>query len=253
MKALCVVGARPNFMKAKPVVDALAARQIDVDVVHTGQHYDAALSGSFFADLGMAEPDYHLGVGSGSQATQVGTIMIAFEPLLEKLRPDVVIVVGDVNSTLACALVAAKDGARVAHVEAGLRSRDWDMPEEINRVLTDRLSDILLAPSEDAAENLRREGYRPDQIRLVGNVMVDSLLSHLERAMDRPVLADLGVRPGEYGVVTLHRPSNVDNPTVLGPMLKALCEVGSDCPLILPAHPRGGKPVRGVVPRAASY
>ena len=244
MKAICVVGARPNFIKAKPVVDALEALDVDVEIVHTGQHYDPLLSDVFFDDLGMRQPDHRLGVGSGTQAEQVAGVMTAFEPLVATSEPDVVIVVGDVNSTVACALVGAKAGCLVAHVEAGLRSRDWSMPEEINRVVTDRLSDLLLAPSPDAVDNLRTEGYRDDQIHLVGNVMVDSLLANLDRARQRPVLSDLGLSPGKYGVVTLHRPSNVDDDAVLRPLLGALRDVGGICPLVLPAHPRAADTLR---------
>ena len=180
MRIICVAGARPNYMKVKPVMDALEAAGADVILVHTGQHYDAAMNDVFFAELGIRRPDHFLQVGSGSQAVQTGRVMDAFEPLAGELRPDVVVVVGDVNSTLGCALVTAKSGALLAHVEAGLRSRDWNMPEEVNRVVTDRLSDYLFAPSADAVDNLRAEGYRPDQIHLAGNVMVDTLLANLD-------------------------------------------------------------------------
>lgn len=225
-------------MKVEPVVRALEQGGGQVTIVHTGQHYDLSMSKVFFEDLDLREPDHHLGVGSGSHATQTGGVMAAFEPLMERLRPATVVVVGDVNSTMACALVAAKAGALVAHVEAGLRSRDWSMPEEINRVVTDRVSDYLFAPSADGVENLRREGFRDDQVHLVGNVMVDTLLRHLDQARQRPVLDQLGLTPGAYGVVTLHRPSNVDDPLVLGPILEALGAVAAACPLIFPAHPR---------------
>ena len=233
-----VVGARPNFMKMKPVLDALEDRGVAVTLVHTGQHYDAAMSEVFFEELGIRAPDRWLGVGSGSHAEQTARIMVAFEPLLEELRPDVVVVVGDVNSTMACALVAAKAGALVAHVEAGLRSRDWSMPEEINRVVTDRVSDYLLAPSPDGVENLRAEGYRDDQIHLVGNVMIDALLANLHRARARPILSNLGLERGCYGVVTLHRPANVDHPEMLQGLVHALGTVAADCPLVFPVHPR---------------
>src|SRR5256886_2642168 len=191
MRLLCVAGARPNFMKVKPVADALEQRGADVVLVHTGQHYDQAMSEVFFKELGLREPDHWLGAGSGTHAEQTARVMLAFEPLVEAVEPDVVVVVGDVNSTLACALVAAKLGPLVAHVEAGLRSRDWSMPEEINRVATDRLSDYLFAPSADAVDNLQAEGAHPDQVHLVGNVMVDTLLGNLGRARARPALADL--------------------------------------------------------------
>ena len=225
-------------MKLKPVVDALEERGVEVSIVHTGQHYDPEMSDVFFEDLGIRRPDEWLDVGSGSHAEQTAKIMVGFEPIVATRNPDVVIVVGDVNSTVACALVAAKSGSLVAHVEAGLRSRDWAMPEEINRIATDRLSDYLFAPSEDAAENLRREGYREDQIHLVGNVMVDTLLSNLTRAKDRDVLGRLGLTGGDYGLVTLHRPSNVDDPSVFTRIMHALKEISSEIPLVFPAHPR---------------
>ena len=212
--------------------------------MHSGQHYDAAMNDVFFDDLGIRQPDHFLGAGSGSHATQTSRVMTAFEPLVEQLRPDVVVVVGDVNSTVACALVAAKSGALLAHVEAGLRSRDWSMPEEINRVVTDRLSDYLFAPSADAVTNLRDEGYRDDQIHLAGNVMVDTLLANLDRALGCDVLSRLGLSPGEYGLVTLHRPANVDDPAVLAGLLSALDEVARMCPLVLPAHPRAAERLR---------
>jgi len=233
-----VAGARPNFMKVAPVLRALEQRGVRCHLVHTGQHYDERMSDVFFADLGMRAPDHHLEVGSGSHAEQTGRVMVAFEPLLASLDTDVVVTVGDVNSTLACSLVAAKAGVLVAHVEAGLRSRDWSMPEEVNRVATDRVSDYLLAPSEDAVDNLRAEGYREDQIHLVGNVMVDSLLDNVERARATTTLTDLALRPGGYGVVTLHRPANVDEPAMLLQLMGALDTVAADLPLVFPVHPR---------------
>jgi UDP-N-acetylglucosamine 2-epimerase (non-hydrolysing) len=228
-------------MKVKPVMDALEERESEVVLVHTGQHYDAAMSDVFFSDLSMRRPDHFLGAGSGSHATQTSRVMTAFEPLVEQLQPDVIVVVGDVNSTMACALVAAKSGALVAHVEAGLRSRDWTMPEEVNRVVTDRVSDYLFAPSPDAVANLRGEGYRDDQIHLAGNVMVDTLLANLDRALAGDVICRLGLEPGQYGLVTLHRPANVDEPEVLTSLLSSLSEVARACPLVLPAHPRAAK------------
>src|SRR5580658_55200 len=238
MRVMCVVGARPNFMKVKPVMDALEGIGMQAVLVHTGQHYDAAMSDVFFDDLGLRRPDYYLGAGSGSHATQTSAVMLAFEPVVGSVRPDAVIVAGDVNSTLACALVAAKAGVTLGHVEAGLRSGDWSMPEEVNRVVTDRVSDQLFAPSADAVANLRAEGRGEDQIHLVGNVMVDTLLVNLDRARDRDTLARLGLRAGEYGLVTLHRPANVDDPGVLGRIMTALDQVSALCPLVLPAHPR---------------
>ncbi|MEH0421050.1 non-hydrolyzing UDP-N-acetylglucosamine 2-epimerase [Streptomyces sp. B21-083] len=240
-RIVCVAGARPNYMKIKPVMDALESRGAEVVLVHTGQHYDPAMNDVFFADLGIRPPDRFLGVGSGSHAEQTGRVMTAFEPLLDEVSPDIVVVVGDINSTLACALVTAKAGPLLAHVESGLRSRDWSMPEEVNRVATDRVSDYLLAPSPDAAENLRAEGYRDDQIHLVGNVMIDTLLANLERARASSVLDEYGLAKGEYGLVTLHRPANVDDPEVLTGLLKALGEIAGRLPLVLPVHPRASR------------
>jgi len=238
MRVICVAGARPNYMKIKPVLDALESRDADVSLVHTGQHYDAAMNDVFFTELGIRAPDHLLAVGSGTHAGQTAKVMTAFEPLVEQLRPDIVVVVGDVNSTLACSLVAAKSGCLVAHVEAGLRSRDWSMPEEVNRVVTDRISDYLLAPSEDGADNLRAEGYREDQIHVVGNVMADTLLANLSRAHQSGVLERLGLTPGGYGVLTLHRPANVDDPASLAGLIAALNTVAERLPLVFPAHPR---------------
>ena len=240
-----MAGARPNYMKIKPVMDALEQGGAEVILVHTGQHYDTSMSDIFFAELGIRRPDYFLRAGSGSHAVQTGRVMTAFEPLASQLEPDVVVVVGDVNSTMACALVTAKCGALLAHVEAGLRSRDWSMPEEVNRVVTDRVSDYLFAPSADAVVNLEAEGYRDDQIHLAGNVMVDTLLANLDRATESDTLRRLGLEPQEYGVVTLHRPANVDDPTVLAALLPALEEVARICPLVLPAHPRTAGRLRG--------
>ena len=235
---VCVAAARPNFMKIKPVLDALEAEGLDTTLVHAGQHYDEAVNGVFFADLGLRAPEHHLGSGSGSQATQTARVMTAFEPLLDRLAPDVVVVVGDVTATLAAALVTAKSPALLAHVEAGLRSGNRSMPEEINRIVVDRISDLLFAPSPDAVEHLRREGVPDESVHLVGNVMVDTLLASLDRARRRPTLADLGLAPGAYGLVTLHRPANVDDPAVLERLLGALERVAVQCPLLFPVHPR---------------
>jgi UDP-N-acetylglucosamine 2-epimerase len=191
---------------------------------------DERMSDVFFSDIGLRQPDHHLGIGSGTHAEQTGRVIMAFEPLVERVQPDVVIVVGDVNATLACALVAAKAGAVVGHVEAGLRSRDWSMPEEINRVVTDRINDFLFAPSEDAVENLCREGYREDQIHLVGNVMIDTLLANFERARERPIQRELGLAPGEFGLVTLHRPANVDDSVMLDRLISVLGGLARDVP-----------------------
>ncbi|MCA1711647.1 MAG: UDP-N-acetylglucosamine 2-epimerase (non-hydrolyzing) [Actinobacteria bacterium] len=252
-RVVCVAGARPNYMKIKPVLDALEAGGADTVLVHTGQHYDRAMNDVFFEELGIRAPEHALNVGSGSHAEQTARTMMAFEPLVAQLQPDVVVVVGDVNGTLACALVAAKAGALVAHVEAGLRSRDWSMPEEVNRVGTDRVSDYLLAPSPDAVDNLRAEGYRPDQVHLVGNVMVDTLLKNLDRALARDVHAQVGVSPGAYGLVTMHRPANVDDPRTLGGLLVALAEVAGDLPLVFPVHPRTRAALAAAAPRGVTF
>jgi UDP-N-acetylglucosamine 2-epimerase (non-hydrolysing) len=236
--AVCVAGARPNLIKIKPVIVALEATGARTTFVHTGQHYDEVMSGVFLDELGLRPPDRFLGVGSGTHAQQTGRVMIAFEEVLEDASADVVVVVGDINSTLGCALVAAKSGVRVAHVEAGLRSRDWSMPEEVNRVATDRVSDFLFAPSDDGVANLLREGYRADQIHLVGNVMVDSLLANIDRARKRETCRQFDLDAGGFGLVTLHRPANVDDPDVLGSLIDILAELARRLPLVFPVHPR---------------
>ena len=238
-RILYAVGARPNFVKAAPLLEASRAHPgVETLLVHTGQHYDDALSGALFRDLELRAPDVNLEVGSGSHARQTASVMCAFEPVVLGWRPDVVVVVGDVNSTLACALVCAKLGVRVAHVEAGLRSRDRTMPEEVNRLLTDQLSDLLLTPSADADRNLAGEGIPPERVRLVGNVMIDSLLKQLGRAAGSRVREELGLGGADYAVVTLHRPSNVDEPGVLGRILSALGRIGERLPVVFPIHPR---------------
>src|SRR5687767_10303873 len=223
MKVLVVAGARPNFMKVAPILRALTTKGAEGVFVHTGQHYDATMSDAFLRDLSMPSPAWHLGVGSGTHAQQTARVMEAFEPVLEAERPDWVVVVGDVNSTLACALVAAKmdRGGRIAHVEAGLRSNDWTMPEEVNRVLTDRLSHLLLTPSHDARGNLLAEGIDPNRIEFVGNVMIDSLIKLLPKARDLNLPDRLRIKPGKFALVTLHRPSNVDEASRLGLILRA--------------------------------
>jgi UDP-N-acetylglucosamine 2-epimerase (non-hydrolysing) len=235
-------------MKVKPVIDALEAAQHETVLVHTGQHYDPIMSDIFFEELELKTPEFHLGVGSGSHAVQTAKTMVAFEALIAEVKPDVTIVVGDVNATLACALVSAKANVPVAHVEAGLRSRDWAMPEEVNRVVTDRLSDLLFAPSADAVVNLRGEGYRDDQVHLVGNVMIDTLLANVDRARSRDVAPSVGLR-GEYGIVTMHRPSNVDNGASLEDLVEVFDQIAADIPLILPAHPRVAANLRAFAPR----
>lgn len=239
-KILLIAGARPNFMKVAPIYAEMRRRSSEFVpmIVHTGQHYDAAMSDAFFEDLGMPKPDIYLGVGSGSHAVQTAKIMTEFEPVVQEHKPDWVLVVGDVNSTIACALVSAKLGIKIAHVEAGLRSRDRAMPEEINRILTDSISDLLLTTSQDADVNLDQEGIRGQRVKFVGNVMIDSLLEHLKIAETSPVRSDLGINAGEYGVVTLHRPSNVDEKDVFEGILDALVTVSARLPIIFPVHPR---------------
>ena len=247
---LHVAGARPNFMKVAPVMRAIdaargcgalpaATRQL---LVHTGQHYDRAMSTLFFEELGLPEPDINLGVGSAGHGRQTGRIMEAFEPVLEHERPDLVVVVGDVNSTLACAVDAKKLDIPVAHVEAGLRSGDRSMPEEINRLATDAISDLLFTTDRIASATLEREGRDPAGIHFVGNVMIDTLLAHRDAALARPTLQGLGLAPAgtpdEYALVTLHRPGNVDDPRVLRGVGEALAHIGARMPVVFPVHPR---------------
>ena len=243
LKVIIVAGARPNFIKIAPLVAAMKRRGADFQslLVHTGQHYDAAMSDAFFRDLALPAPDISLGVGSASHAAQTAAIMQAFEPVVISEKPDWVVVVGDVNSTLACALVSAKMGIKVAHVEAGLRSRDRSMPEEINRLLTDQIADLLLTPSRDAGQNLLAEGIAPERIRFVGNIMIDSLLSNLDRAQQSSARADLGLSEKDYAVLTLHRPSNVDEQVSFSRVLDALREIAERLPIVFPAHPRTRK------------
>ncbi len=235
---LHVVGARPNFMKLGPVYKAIAARgELRQRVVHTGQHYDEKMSEVFFRDLGLPPPDLNLGVGSGTHGEQTAKALVELERVFLDERPDLISVVGDVNSTLAAALAAAKLRIPLSHVEAGLRSFDRSMPEEVNRLVVDRLADHLLTPSADADENLRREGVAPERIRRVGNVMIDALFAALHVARTLRVAAKLGL-PGRYAVCTLHRPANVDDPAILSRILGALEEIARDLPVVLAAHPR---------------
>ena len=234
----CVVGARPNFMKIKPIVTALDRQGITTQLVHTGQHYDPTMSQVFFDDLDIRPPDVHLGIGSGTQAEQVAGVLIGMEDLLARLRPDVVVVVGDVNSTVGAALAAAKVSALLAHVEAGLRSGDWSMPEEVNRVVVDRVSGLLLAPSVEAVENLRREGHPAAAIELVGDVMAETLQLFLPAARRRPILQRLGLAPHGYALATIHRPSNVDDCDRLTDLLGTLEKLAVEIPVVLTIHPR---------------
>jgi UDP-N-acetylglucosamine 2-epimerase (non-hydrolysing) len=245
LKVINVVGARPNFMKVAPIVEAMRRREREFTplVVHTGQHYDAAMSDAFFRDLDLPRPDIYLGVGSGSHAGQTAAVMERFEPVVLQEKPDWVMVVGDVNSTLACALVCVKLGVKVAHVEAGLRSRDRTMPEEINRLLTDQIADLLFTPSADADENLRAEGIPSERIRLVGNVMIDSLHKHLERSRQSAIKDQLGLPDRSYAVLTLHRPSNVDDPATFGRIVEALEKISEQLPVVFPVHPRTRKTI----------
>lgn len=270
MKIMSVVGARPNFMKVAPIINAIKKHNSEVEgtakgnspgasqtiqhvLVHTGQHYDRRMSDFFFADLNLPQPDIFLGVGSGSHAVQTAEIMRAFESVLLQEQPDILIVVGDVNSTLACALVAAKIsfdslGTRptIAHVEAGLRSFDRKMPEEINRILTDHLSDLLFVTEESALRNLAHEGVPEARVHFVGNTMIDSLMAYKEKAAGSPILDKLGLRNGitggssiaPYALLTLHRPANVDNRDAFLNILNGLQELAATCPVIFPAHPR---------------
>jgi UDP-N-acetylglucosamine 2-epimerase (non-hydrolysing) len=235
MHIIHVVGARPNFMKAAPVVRALAAQDgTSQTIVHTGQHYDAAMSDVFFRELEIPEPDVNLRVGSGTHAQQTSAIISRFEPVVLDKRPDMVLVYGDVNSTIAAALVCSKLLIPVAHVEAGLRSFDRSMPEEINRILTDQISDLLFTPSQDGNDNLAREGVAAEKVFLVGNVMIDTLVRLLPKAQERAVPET----PEKYALVTLHRPGNVDSPEFMKGMMSTLASISHDMPVLFPIHPR---------------
>jgi UDP-N-acetylglucosamine 2-epimerase (non-hydrolysing) len=245
MKILSVIGARPNFMKIAPICAELKGTDISHTLVHTGQHYDYRMSKLFFEDLGLPKPDIDLGVGSGTHAHQTADVMIRLEPVLERENPSLVIVVGDINSTMAAAITAVKLGIPVAHVEAGLRSFDRSMPEEINRILTDAVSSFHFTTEESANDNLRKEGIPEKNIFFVGNTMIDTLFRHADRASASPILQDLGMKPGEYGIVTLHRPANVDSKKNLRGILEALNEIAGDLPIIFPVHPRTKKQIAG--------
>lgn len=237
---ILVVGARPNFMKIAPIQKELDSRGIPNILLHTGQHYDDNMSKVFFDDLKMKKPDIYLGIGSGSHATQTAKVMVEFEQVCSQYNPSMVVVVGDVNSTLACSLVSAKLNIKCAHVEAGLRSFDREMPEEINRIVTDSICDILLTPSDDGDENLLNEGVDESKIHMVGNVMIDSLLNNLDVAKNLDVIAKYGISK-DYVLVTLHRPSNVDEKSVFSDIISALEELSGDVEFVFPMHPRTKK------------
>ncbi|MBV8687146.1 MAG: UDP-N-acetylglucosamine 2-epimerase (non-hydrolyzing) [Alphaproteobacteria bacterium] len=243
-----IAAARPNFMKVAPLWHALAgAGGFEPVLVHTGQHYDSNMSDAFFADLRLPAPHYHLGVGSGSHAEQTGGVMMAYEKVALADRPDWLVVVGDVNSTAACAMVGAKLGLQTVHLEAGLRSRDRRMPEEVNRLVTDALCDVLWTPSPDADANLRAEGVPDARITRVGNIMIDSFELVRPEIEAAGVPEELGLERGGYGVVTLHRPSNVDDPVALLKLVEALIEAQRRLPLVFPVHPRTARKLRGAL------
>lgn len=245
MKILNIVGARPNFMKMAPIIEAMNQypERINHLLVHTGQHYDIRMSNSFFNDLSLPKPDLSLEVGSGTHAEQTARIMVKFEKICMRVSPDLVLVVGDVNSTLACSITAKKMGIKVAHVEAGLRSRDMGMPEEINRLCTDIVSDYLFTTDRYATENLIAEGIAEDKIFFVGNVMIDTLLKHKKMAQEMNLIGKWGLQPLNYATLTLHRPSNVDDKQILTGILEALAEISEELPIIFPIHPRTRKMV----------
>jgi UDP-N-acetylglucosamine 2-epimerase (non-hydrolysing) len=247
MKIINVVGARPNFMKIAPLVAEMQKfPEIHASLVHTGQHYDFEMSQVFFQDLEMPKPDIYLAVGSGSHAVQTANVMTAFDRVLEEVKPDVIVVVGDVNSTLACALVASKRCIPVAHVEAGLRSFDRTMPEEVNRLLTDQISDLLFVTCGDATDNLLKEGIAKSKIHLVGNVMIDSLCRTREKAMKCDAGERIGLNGQPFALLTLHRPSNVDDPIRLQRIMGAIREVGRHLKIIFPVHPRTAERIRSL-------
>jgi UDP-N-acetylglucosamine 2-epimerase (non-hydrolysing) len=244
MKIAHVVGARPNFMKVAPVHAAAATRGLQQTLIHTGQHYDEKMSEIFFGELGLPRPDVNLNVGSGTHAVQTAEVMTRIEPVLSELAPDWLLVYGDVNSTLAATLVAVKLGIRVAHVEAGLRSGDRTMPEEINRLVTDRLADLLLTPSADGDENLLAEGVSAERIRLVGNVMIDTLVGLLQKARERWPALQAQWSLERFALVTLHRPSNVDDERKLVALLETLASIARELPVVFPIHPRTRESIR---------
>jgi UDP-N-acetylglucosamine 2-epimerase (non-hydrolysing) len=238
MLVCCIVGARPNFMKMAPVLLELQRREVPLLLVHTGQHYDANMSKVFFDELGMPQPDIHLGVGSDTHARQTARVMEGFERVCCEFRPDLVVAGGDVNSTAAAAMVTAKEGVALAHVESGLRSFDRSMPEEINRVVTDHLSDLLFTTEESANENLRREGIPGGRVHFVGNCMVDTLLRHVEEARGRHPWEEFKLEPRGYALLTLHRPSNVDDSGTMSSLMSVVQGLAQSLPVLFPVHPR---------------
>jgi UDP-N-acetylglucosamine 2-epimerase (non-hydrolysing) len=246
MKLVVVAGARPNFIKIAPLMWEIARRpDVEAHLVHTGQHYDERMSKLFFEQLKIPRPNTDLGVGSGSHAVQTAEVMKRFEPVIQSEQPDAVIVVGDVNSTIACALTSVKLGVSVAHVEAGLRSFDRTMPEEINRILTDSISRWLFVSEQSGVENLRREGIADDRVHFVGNVMIDTLIACREQFASAP-LPDLGIMEGQYAVLTLHRPANVDDPATFAGLMHAVATVQAEIPVVFPVHPRTRKALAGL-------
>ncbi len=246
IKIVHVVGARPNFMKVAPIMKEMdkRPRRFEQVLVHTGQHYDKNMSRYFFEELHLPRPDVYLGVGSGSHSEQTARVMVGFEKVLKELGPDYVLVVGDVNSTLACSVVASKLWIPVIHVEAGLRSFDRTMPEEINRIVTDRLSDVLFTTCEDANRNLKKEGAPKGKIHFVGNVMIDTLIRYRAESRKSSILSDLGLTKRRYAVITMHRPSNVDHKYTLRRLFEAFHEIGGHLPVVFPAHPRTVKQMK---------
>lgn len=246
IKIICVCGARPNFMKIAPLMKAFKDNgNIDALLVHTGQHYDEKMSRLFFEELAIPKPDINLDVGSGSHAIQTAEVMKRFEPVVLDFKPNYVLVVGDVNSTIACGLVAVKLGVKLIHVEAGLRSFDRTMPEEINRILTDTISDLLFVTEQSGIDNLKNEGINADKMHLVGNVMVDTLLANRDKAQQSDILQKLGIQKRGFAVITLHRPANVDDLNTLGKILAAFEEIQKEIKLVFPIHPRTRKNIAG--------
>lgn len=245
-KIICVCGARPNFMKIAPIMRAFdESGKFDTLLVHTGQHYDKKMSQLFFDELQIPKPDINLEVGSGSHAVQTAEIMKRFEPVVLDFKPDYVLVVGDVNSTIACGMVAVKLGVKLIHVEAGLRSFDRTMPEEINRVLTDSISDLLFVTEQSGIDNLKNEGINSDRIHFVGNVMIDTLIANRKKAQDSDIIVRLGLSAKGYAAITLHRPGNVDDMNKFGEIVTALEEIAKDLKLVFPIHPRTRNNIKG--------